>query len=1138
MTTRAQGFNRNDLDPITTTNGVEIIHPAITENDPNKQIEVARIACSTNAEYMGYMKLFTASLFTTDANVFGTLWSNIAGISNPIKIGDWDVFLRLCNSHEFISRSWLMCIVLTLLNGDGRGFGYLITALDANPGNDGTKVYNDFLNGAGGVGGNQYAAFMTPGKHLRDACSAESALPVITQSCTNFLKAGKVIKGGMVKKKKQKIKSQSGGAEHVVVQSAHANAALHWVQIGPNDPDITTAGSKLVGTVQANKKYIQYIQTHNTTLNINFFQKAHCGTCWICGRSVYTYKYRDTRFVPPFELILNPQCGHMEHVVPPGLGNMLGILQNSRNTSLNSDRTPLTERLAYGMRISHAACNVIKLNITFINFPVDANDEYTVNETNVRSFILKLDKFLRSDSKPKSPEFDSFFNPRWFNSDHPGHQESDRVAFFQGVEQNTFTYLQAVVGMLNRTGNDLVRVQSAKMRSINNLLGMFNYKLPSYPIDATNPFSFFSYQLNSAILGSEPTVLAGGGKYVKRGGENEVQDYYEIVQTLLQLSNPEKTKSLDEIKVIHYEMTLREIVNFILQHGDEIFYIPCQNLEDPDYKLFHTKIESGLGLMFALLGLDIEESFAQIPFENYGNTRLIIADLIKKLLEMPKSKSFPKEHSEEEKKMANYLRDSLFNIVDEENLQMQQEKKRIEEFMRSYGGRSAIIALSALREIDKDEDIKHASKIAKFMEQTGYLDAAVVGHALEANGLNFEAAAAAIFMEQTGYTNVDLVKQALGASDLNFSKAKMIHDFMEKTEYTYTNAAVVREALDANGWEPENFEQMLKCAKMIHDFMEKTEYTYTNAAVVREALDANGWKPENFEQMLECAKMIHDFMARTGYQNAAVVREALEANRWNLENFEQVQAYIVINYYGAPHDNPLVIQSLEASGGNFENASIIANFMAQTGYKDAAVVREALDANEGNFENAEAYIVINYYGAPNNNPLVIQSLEASGGNFEYASSIAKEALEASGGNFENASIIANFMAQTGYQDAAVVGKALEANGWDYNKALKFLETRTSKTNWLDKKPPNPKTGRQRQYNNRKRHPRKEKTVVKLADVASKRREQKFARGRTGTGGSRKKKRNIKKKKNSKKKPQKKLIKKSKKLIKRKKKQKN
>ncbi len=252
---------------------------------------------------------------------------------------------------------------------------------------------------------------------------------------------------------------------------------------------------------------------------MNFFKKAACGICWICGREVYTYKYHDTS--KNFELILNPQCGQMEHVVPPGLGNMLGILQNSRHTSLDitvNPFTPLTDRLAYGMRISHAACNTIKTNITFINFPVGTNTGYEVNVTNVRSFIIKLEKYLRSSSRPKNLEFDPFFNPRWFNSDHPGHQESDRVAFFQNVEQNTLTYLQAVVNELNRTGNNLVRVQSAKMRSINNLLGMFNYKLP-YPIDAANPFSFFSYQPNSAILSRGPTVLAGGGKYVKHRGK-------------------------------------------------------------------------------------------------------------------------------------------------------------------------------------------------------------------------------------------------------------------------------------------------------------------------------------------------------------------------------------------------------------------------------------------------------------------------------------------------------------------------------------------------------------------------------------------------------------------------------------------
>ncbi len=110
------------------------------------------------------MKGFTGEQI--DVYVYKALWNNIVGPRNNIKIGDWDRFLRLCNSHEFISRSYFMCIVLTLLNGDAVGFDYLITQLEANSGNDGTKVYNDFLKGGGG--GDQYAEFMTQGKHLRD----------------------------------------------------------------------------------------------------------------------------------------------------------------------------------------------------------------------------------------------------------------------------------------------------------------------------------------------------------------------------------------------------------------------------------------------------------------------------------------------------------------------------------------------------------------------------------------------------------------------------------------------------------------------------------------------------------------------------------------------------------------------------------------------------------------------------------------------------------------------------------------------------------------------------------------------------------------------------------------------------------
>ncbi len=100
-------------------------------------------------------------------------------------------------------------------------------------------------------------------------------------------------------------------------------------------------------------------------------------------------------------------------------------------------------------------------------------------------------------------------------------------------------------------------------------------------------------------------------------------------------------KDLDEIRVIHYQVVLREIVNFILNFGDPIFFIKCHSLgdpelepnvdSDPDYKLFYNKIESGLELMFKLASksqdIDIEEILTGISFNHNGDTPSIIIQL-------------------------------------------------------------------------------------------------------------------------------------------------------------------------------------------------------------------------------------------------------------------------------------------------------------------------------------------------------------------------------------------------------------------------------------------------------------------------------------------------------------------------------
>jgi len=90
--------------------------------------------------------------------------------------------------------------------------------------------------------------------------------------------------------------------------------------------------------------------------------KQECGKCWICNYPIYHYYWKNGNEI----IYLNSKCGEDEHVFPPGIGDIIGTLNQSGKImkKIISQKGPETLYL-YGLRPSHSFCNQVKSDFLF-----------------------------------------------------------------------------------------------------------------------------------------------------------------------------------------------------------------------------------------------------------------------------------------------------------------------------------------------------------------------------------------------------------------------------------------------------------------------------------------------------------------------------------------------------------------------------------------------------------------------------------------------------------------------------------------------------------------------------------------------------------------------------------------------------
>ena len=116
---------------------------------------------------------------------------------------------------------------------------------------------------------------------------------------------------------------------------------------------------------------------------VTAIERKECATCWMCGYPIYVYKLNASNGKTYYF-----GCGQDEHVLPPGWGNIIGVLWSN-----------LKDQLQYNVNArgslapSHAWCNQLKNDELLIKLPYfNANKKYFSFSINDNGFTRFMDK--------------------------------------------------------------------------------------------------------------------------------------------------------------------------------------------------------------------------------------------------------------------------------------------------------------------------------------------------------------------------------------------------------------------------------------------------------------------------------------------------------------------------------------------------------------------------------------------------------------------------------------------------------------------------------------------------------------------------------------------------------------------------
>ena len=192
--------------------------------------------------------------------------------------------------------------------------------------------------------------------------------------------------------------------------------------------------------------------------------KQECAKCWICNQNIYHYYWQNNKE----RIYLNSKCGEDEHIFPPGVGDIIGTLNQSAKIMKKtiSVKGPDTLYL-YGLRPSHSFCNQVKSDFLFY-------------------YLMKINGIINDDTLKTNWQKCC---KNWFEKDRY-HSFENIASEFDSAENYCIHTLQTIRKYLDK--NIAIKLEDQAKRGASNIGNMLKLKILIYIV-----------QIGKDIIGEE-----------------------------------------------------------------------------------------------------------------------------------------------------------------------------------------------------------------------------------------------------------------------------------------------------------------------------------------------------------------------------------------------------------------------------------------------------------------------------------------------------------------------------------------------------------------------------------------------------------------------------------------------------------
>jgi hypothetical protein len=126
-----------------------------------------------------------------------------------------------------------------------------------------------------------------------------------------------------------------------------------------------------------------------------------CAQCWICGDDIHVYEISTAAGTK------HTKCGEDEHVLPPGVGNIFGLLYPTVYETVERQSQGIVQK---SLRPSHQWCNRVKSGMILVLGPDPTDQTYRINEPAMTKMLAKAKNWLSNKENVRLEPDYSFHN--------------------------------------------------------------------------------------------------------------------------------------------------------------------------------------------------------------------------------------------------------------------------------------------------------------------------------------------------------------------------------------------------------------------------------------------------------------------------------------------------------------------------------------------------------------------------------------------------------------------------------------------------------------------------------------------------------------------------------------------------------